>query len=380
MKKIIALFAALAPALALLAQTEEELKTLADLGEAKLSDSRSSSLIVFGDTQTYTQFAVNQPILDMMAEWTVANRKKLNIKGVLCTGDLVQYNGMVRGNHKATDQTNSQMWRAVRRAFGKFDNLVPCVLATGNHDYGHRWSETDQTYFPQYFDSSSNKLTFESIVETAPNRDNIHTLENAAYTLDLGGEWGTILVIALEFKPRMGILKWAKSVLSREEFANTRAVILTHHFIESNAKLSTRKGYKREGCSPAEIWEHLISKCPNVAMTVSGHVCSDTSFAASSASNTFTNDAGGKVFSMMFNPQRLGGGFTGNGGDGWLRILEFMPDGKTVKASTYSPLFGISPLTKKISWRTAPCDMFEFTLDTPRPFPKEEKAKKEKKN
>lgn len=102
-------------------------------------------------------------------------------------------------------------------------------------------------------------------------------------------------------------------------------------------------------------------------MTISGHVCSDTSFAAASWHNTFINDSGGKVFSMMFNPQRLGGGFAGNGGDGWIRILEFMPDGKTVKASTFSPLFAISPLTKNLSWQTAPYDMFEFTLDFPNP-------------
>ena len=62
------------------AQTQEEMATLKDLGEAKLSDPNSTSLIIFGDPQTYTQFAINHPILDMMAEWVVSKRKKLNIK------------------------------------------------------------------------------------------------------------------------------------------------------------------------------------------------------------------------------------------------------------------------------------------------------------
>ncbi len=350
------------------AQTKDDLKTLKDLGNPVLSNRNSVSMVVFGDPQTYTQFGVNQPILDMMAEWTVRNRNNLNIKAVLCTGDLVQYNGTIKDKPENCDQTNSQMWRAVKRSFSKFDNLIPCILTTGNHDYGFKWAETEHTYFNQYFDGSNNKLTFDSLIEAAPNRAGIQTIENAAYMLNLGGEWGEILVITLEFKPREEILKWAKSVLDREKYRKTRAIVLTHYFLRSNnAGILDDKGYRIKGSSPKQIWDSLISKCPNVVMTISGHVCSDTSFAAASWHNTFINDSGGKVFSMMFNPQRLGGGFAGNGGDGWIRILEFMPDGKTVKASTFSPLFAISPLTKNLSWRTAPYDMFEFTLDFPNP-------------
>lgn len=366
-KTILSTILAFGLSISAMAQTQEEMSTLKDLGEAKLSNPDSASLIVFGDTQTYTQFAINQSILDIMAEWTVANRNKLNIKGVLCTGDLVQYNGILTERPHICDQTNTQMWQAVKRSFSKFNNLIPYILCTGNHDYGYKWSETEHTYFSQYFDASDSRINREMLIATAPNRANIQTLENSAHLLNIGGKWGKLLVIALEFKPREEVLNWAKQILNKPEYAETRAVIITHYFIESNATLGTRKNYKMDGSSPTEIWEKLISKCPNVVMTISGHVCNDTSFASGSACNTFTNDAGGKVFSMMFNPQRLGGGFTGNGGDGWIRILEFLPDGETIKASTYSPLFGISPLTKNISWRTAPYDMFEFKLAKPTP-------------
>ena len=64
-----------------------------------------------------------------------------------------------------------------------------------------------------------------------------------------------------------------------------------------------------------------------------------------------------------FNVQYVGGGPEGNGGDGWLRILEFMPDGKTIKVRTYSPLFGISKLTKHLAHRTAPYDQFDIILE-----------------
>ena len=35
-------------------------------------------------------------------------------------------------------------------------------------------------------------------------------------------------------------------------------------------------------------------------------------------------------------------------GDGWLRIMEFMPDGKTIKIKTFSPFFAISPQQKNM--------------------------------
>ena len=350
--------------LSALAQTQEEMATLKDLGEAKLSDPNSTSLIIFGDPQTYTQFAINHPILDMMAEWVVSKRKTLNIKGILCTGDLVQYNGILTEKPHICDQTNIQMWEAVKRAFDKFNNLIPYIVTTGNHDYGYKWAETEQTFFPKYFNASNSRINREMLIATAPNRAGLHTLENSAHLLEIGGKWDKLLVITLEFKPRKEVLVWAKSILDQKEYANTRAVILTHHFLNTNATISKKKGYKMAGVSAQEIWDELISKCPNVVMTVSGHVTS-TTFKESSVCATFTNDAGGKVFSMMFNPQKLGGGYTGNGGDGWIRILELLPDGETIKASTYSPLFGISPLTRNISWRTGPSDMFEFKLPKP---------------
>ena len=75
------------------------------------------------------------------------------------------------------------------------------------------------------------------------------------------------------------------------------------------------------------------------------------------------NVAGNKVHQMMFNVQTLGGGWEGNGGDCWLRILEFMPDGKTIKVRTYSPLFGISNLTKHLAHRTSELDQFDFVIE-----------------
>ena len=67
----------------------------------------------------------------------------------------------------------------------------------------------------------------------------------------------------------------------------------------------------------------------------------------------YKNAKGRKIPLVCFNPQSCGG-WNGNGGDGWLRIMEFMPDGKTVSMKTYSPLFAASDRTQDLSWNRDP--------------------------
>lgn len=66
---------------------------------------------------------------------------------------------------------------------------------------------------------------------------------------------------------------------------------------------------------------------------------------------------------MMFNAQTADGEWAGNGGDGWLRILEFEPDGHTIGVRTFSPLFAVSKITCDKAWRTASYDQFTIDLD-----------------
>ena len=58
----------------------------------RLENPDSFSMILFGDTQTYTKFTFNQPILELMTAWTASHKDVLKIKATLCTGDLVERN------------------------------------------------------------------------------------------------------------------------------------------------------------------------------------------------------------------------------------------------------------------------------------------------
>ena len=104
------------------------------------------------------------------------------------------------------------------------------------------------------------------------------------------------------------------------------------------------------------IWKKLVYPASNIELGLCGHV-SGWGF------RTDPNRAGVPVHQMLFDSQSMGGGYEGNGGDGWIRILEFLPDGRTIRVRTYSPLFGISPLTRHLAHRTGACDRFEMVIE-----------------
>src|SRR5690606_12139348 len=91
-----------------------------------LSHRESWSLILIPDPQSYVKFERNQPILELMMTWVKENKKWLNTKMVLCTGDLVQHNNRLLAvkNQKKSNQNSVQQWTASRKAFRILDHQV----------------------------------------------------------------------------------------------------------------------------------------------------------------------------------------------------------------------------------------------------------------
>ena len=70
----------------------------------QLSHPDSWSIILVPDTQTYVKFERNQGTLETMTAWISENIDALNIKMVLCTGDLVEQNELL-----VSDKINGNM-------------------------------------------------------------------------------------------------------------------------------------------------------------------------------------------------------------------------------------------------------------------------------
>ena len=330
----------------------------------KLQNPNSFSMILLPDPQTYTKFDTNQPIFDLMTAWVSSQLDPLSVKAVLCTGDLVEQNEYTVPDNVNGNQTSTQQWRAASKAFEKLDNKVPYIICGGNHDYGYKRSENRLCNFPTYFPVERNAAWKKTLVSVCNNAFGLPTLENAAFAFSLPNNWGDWLVIATEFAPRDEVLNWAKELISDKKYANHKVIILTHSYLEYTGKVIEKEGYD---VSPANygkaIWEKLIYPSKNIKLLICGHYCSVDGFRYNVGIRSDKNCIGRNVTQMMFNAQTEGGGWHGNGGDGWLRILEFMPDGKTISVKTYSPFFGISPTTRQFAWRTESFDEFTIIID-----------------
>jgi len=331
--------------------------------KVELSDKNSFSMVVLPDPQSYNKFDINQPIFELMTAWTADNIDKLNMKTVLCTGDLVEQNEILVPDVKNGNQTSEQQWQAASRAFSRLDNKLPYVVCTGNHDYGYISAEVRHSNLKKYFMPERNLSWRKSLIAVANNYEGVPTLENAAYELDTE-TWGKLMVLSLEFAPRDEVLEWAKKIVESEKYKEHKVIVLTHSYIASNGSLIEKENYK---ITPANygkaIWEKLIYPSTNIKMVVCGHICSIAPYEKNVSFSTNKNSSGKAVAQMMFNAQTADGFWNGNGGDGWLRILEFLPDGKTIKVKTFSPLFGISPLTADKAWRTDSYDQFDIIIE-----------------
>ena len=326
----------------------------------KLSDSNSWSLIILPDVQNYVKFERNQPILDLMTTWIKVNLDTLNIKMVMCTGDLVEYNERIDPDGTKFDQPSKSQWEAVSRSFSKLDGHVPYLTVTGNHDFSYGNQQKKNSHFNEYFPVDKNFLNQKLLKTAGWNTEVIQTLENAAFEFTSPNN-EQYLFLTMEFGPRDDIIEWARKVVDDEKYKKHRVVILTHSYLAADNERIKESKYpvadKNEG---EAIWQKLIQPSNNIEFVVSGHIGLPDNFEGHTGFRTDKNNAGKKVHQMAFNAQGMGGGWAGNGGDGWLRILEFLPDGKTVKVKTFSPLFAFSPSTQSLAWEKSDYNEFEF--------------------
>lgn len=329
----------------------------------ELGNPESWSMILLPDPQTYVKFERNQPILSLMMAWISENIEKLNIKLVLCTGDLVEQNDLINPDGKSSNQSSKAQWSAVSQAFDKLNGKVPYITATGNHDYGYVSAENRKSKFNTYFPADKNPLNQKILKEVGTNVDGEPTLENACYEF-LSPKGKKYLVMSLEFAPRDSVLNWAGKVIAQKKYKDHTIVLLTHSYLNSQNEHMVKEGYKLEGPNyGAAIFEKLVKPSTNIGLVMSGHIGAPDNEKAHLGFRTDKNAAGKTVQQMTFNAQALGGGWMGNGGDGWLRILEFQPDGHTVSVRTFSPLFAISPKTNHLAWRKTIQDEFSFKLE-----------------
>ena len=297
---------------------------------------RPWTMVIIPDTQHYSDNPANAPIFTQITNWIVANRHSRNIRFVLHEGDVVEHNTTVE-------------WDRAMESLGVLDGVVPYAVTTGNHDLGPNGNASTRDgefNLATRFGAGSpyaNQPTMGGYYEGTGDPS---YRESTYHTFHAGGI--DYLVLALEWSPRDGVVEWATRIV--EEHPGHRAILLTHMYL--NAGGSRWIGGVGIGeNNGAQLWEKLVRPYENFFMTANGHALS-LGYLAS------TTDQGNLVHQMLFNAQG-----EANGGDGWIRLLEFAPDGNTVQVTTFSPYREAQGLS---AWRTDPANQFTLALS---PFP-----------
>jgi hypothetical protein len=292
-------------------------------GEPPRPEKGSFTIAVLPDTQNYSEKFPDQYFAQ--TRWIAESFRDRNIAAVFHLGDI-------------TNRSTPAEWEVAARAMSQLDGKVPYFLSAGNHDYSEGGVCKDRTtrlndYFPvtKFRDLS----TFGGTYDREPER-----LENSYHLFSAAGR--EFLVICLEFGPRADVVRWASEIAAKHK--NREAILLTHAYMYYD---DTRYDWAQYGkkqnwnphsygvaettagdvCDGEELWQRLVRKNENFVLTMNGHVLQDGLGRTISKS-----PAGRDIHEVLVNFQ-----MKPNGGDGWLRLLEFRADGKTVQTYDYSP-------------------------------------------
>ncbi len=285
------------------------------------------SMVVMPDTQNYVKSSTDKSILTQLTTWIRDNRDAYKIQLVMQEGDIVNNNNT--NNPTSGDQTGTQQWQNAQASFSVLNGYVPYIMAAGNHDFGTTNAQNRDTMINNYFHPEDNPLVDPAQGGILKGEMTAGDISNAYYAFT-APDGRKMLFFSLEWEPRPAVVTWANQIAGLPQYADYTAVLLTHNYLQSNSTRSTSTNVAADA-SGEELWQNLVKLHGNFEMVFNGHFGGDGEGKLVSTSN-----AGTSVEQMFFNTQ-----FETFGGDGWIRLVEFLQDGKTVRVRTYSPFLDL---------------------------------------
>ena len=268
-------------------------------------------LIVVPDTQRYAAYFPE--IFHSQFQWIRDASRSLNVKYVIHLGDVVE---------EGTDEE----WRVADNAFAMIDGVVPYLVVPGNHDL-------DKAAFKAHIRASTRfNAVFPPLRFAGRPWYGGHkgvTNDNSFGYFKAGGR--QFAVLGLEYGPTDETLEWARSLVSN--FDNLEVILVTHCYMnDDDTRVGDGDRYNPHGstfeCNDGEeIWEKLVRKNGAFTMVLSGHIKGDGTGLLVSMTDDNT-----PVVQILSNYQ-----FLPHGGEGWLRIMKFLPREKKLEVYTYSP-------------------------------------------
>jgi DNA repair exonuclease SbcCD nuclease subunit len=217
------------------------------------------TLAVVPDTQQEVLDSKDTRLKDRF-QWLVDNRKKLNLKMMLQSGDFVNW-----------DTPDHFQYERASDALTVLDKAkLPYSLAIGNHDTAAT-KQGGSAAPGNVHDNQRNTSTFNKYfgVERHKGLEGMYPsgkVDNAYQTFTAGGlNW---LAINLELWARTEAVDWAKKVV--ESHPNHNIIIVTHSHLTSQSTIEQRNGGYGDN-SPQYVFDQLMKPYPNVRLIFSGH-------------------------------------------------------------------------------------------------------------
>lgn len=273
-----------------LAQLNNSTSESAAMGQISQRYPENFAVIALPDTQFYSE---SYPVIfDNQTRWIVNSATTLNTKMVTHEGDIVNNGGSI------------QQWQRANHSLSMLDGHVPWAVIPGNHDsLGDTNLVNYNTYFP--------KSRFNGQIWYGDAYNGINT---NSFELFTGGQ-DDYLIFHFQYHPTDAILQWANTTIAN--YPTRRVIITTHDYLNID-------GTRRSAGN--HIWNNFVKHhADQIFLVLCGHMHGE-------AIKTDTPN-GHTVYQLLADYQE---GYP-NGGNGWLRILDFHPAEDKIYVKTYSP-------------------------------------------
>lgn len=301
----------------------------------------SWTLAVFPDSQSLTEH--HPEVFIRQAEWVAAHKQSHDIRFVIHLGDI-------------TDNNRPRQWTHAKAAMDVLKRAgIPYSLLPGNHDLGENGKCLDRSTLLNDFFKPADYANSASVAYFEPEK-----LENSAH--GFATPHGDFLVISTEFAPRDPVIAWANDQAAAHP--DHTIIFATHAYLYSDDTRFDREKFgdqqkwnpltfpiaKLEPVNDGEaIWQKLLSRHANIRFALNGHVLND-----GAGRMVSPGKAGQNVHQILSNYQHGVKPDRPFHGGGYFRLMQFLPDRKTVRVKTYSPWLD--------HWFTDPQQQFEVRM------------------
>lgn len=295
---------------------------------ATFREAEKFSVIGLPDTQNYSSQSSPTDVFTRQTQWILDNLVTYNIQFVSHVGDIVN------------SPWSGSQWDRATTALDLLDTNIAYGTAPGNHDiasgnteylryFGYDGVRNDGVT-PRWVDPDSGQR-YDWYRGASPSGYSDFQVINVD-----GRDW---MFLHMEIDARDQDIAWAQSVL--DAHPTTLTVMSTHNYLaETGGGGAAGSGTGQRGRvpvqwiagadrnSPEAVFQKLVYPNNQIFMVICGH-----NFAIYNLEET--NARGNVVHEVLMDYQTLP-----NGGNGFLRIMEFDPAAGTIEHSTYSPYLG----------------------------------------